>query len=470
MASPIQELTVTYSGYAVGGSSGRILEAYHTFELGTITTAVEYSFIIPQVANAAAMAVAVAAAELAFNTPYAALTVVQSASTLLSLSHSASTGFNSHPRIIKTESLADSGNSRRYVVRIDFGMPATNFGTNYRQSSQVRVTYDPSRRRHLQITAVYTANGGTGSRAQALAAGPTYAGTVVTALTGTWEKTGESVENDDQDKIATWVRTYDELIFSDAGSTDDTALNGGKLTVDRVKSAPGDFGTTTRLVVLNLTYSAAVDWSVTTALSAKFDAIRAWIVTQIQTTLGTGTMAVTSETFTPDYPNNGISVKMTVEATSGSNIAEWSFETEDFVSEGGVLVSTWTGNKFDKFLFQGSADYVRTETATQVYIGKAALQAVMDTNATGLGSGAKDAVVVGQEPGPRGLDNFIRVSKRPKVSHETHGLPGNQFDVTKVTSVTITTWFTKPASGGGNVQTGPAGFYDRAHTGPVVQG
>ena len=454
MATPVQEITITYAGYGVGGSSGRVLEAYHTFEIGTVTTAIEFSFVIGGIANSADLATAIAAAELAFNTPYSALTVVQSGSTLLSLSHSASTGFNSMPRIIKTESLADTGRSRRYVVRIDFGMPATNYGTSYRRESSVRIEYSASRRRRLIITAVYTANGATGARAQALSAGPTYAGTVRTAITGTWDgRSSEFVDADDQDKVATWSATYNELIFSDAGSADDTTLVDGQLAVTRNKTAPGDFGTARRLATVTLNYSVSLDSSASTAILTKFDSIRGWFVTQMQNTLGSGSLAIVQEDVTPDYPNNSLVVVMVGKGTTGGTILEASFETEDFSQEGGVLVGVWSGRKFDKHLFQGEASYVRTETATQVLLGNLTILQLMDAGATGIGAGSKDAIVVGQEPGPSGLDNFIRVSKRPKISHERQGLTGNQFDVTKVVAVTITAWFTKPVASGGNFAT-----------------
>lgn len=444
MATPTQEITVTYAGYGVGGSTGRILEAYHTFEIGTETAAVEYSFIIPQTADSAALATAVAAAELAFNTPYAAFTVAQSGSTLLSFSHSSSTGFNSKPRIIKTESLADTGRSRRYVVRIDFGIPATNFGTSYRRSSQVQVTYDPSRRRHLKITAVYTANGSTAASTQALSAGPTYAGTVVTALTGTWEKIDESVDHDDQDKVATWTRTYDELIFSDGGSSNDAVLVGGKLTVAREKTAPGDYIGARRIVTLTLNYSCALDSSASTAILTKFDSVRSWFITQIQNTLGSGTLALMSETVTPDYPNNSLVVAMVAVGTSGGNVLEWHVETEDFREEGGVLVGVWSGQKFDKYAFQGPASYVRTETATQIVWGNISIGQV-----AGAGTGPKgfQGGTQSEERDPDlgpGTVNKIRVSLKPKVSHEMWGLPGNQIPATKIVRVTVTAFYTEP--------------------------
>ncbi len=442
MATPQQELTATYAGYVVGGNSGRILEAYHTFEKGTITTAVEYSFVIPQISDASAMATAIGLAETAFTTPYAALTVVQSGSTLLSLSHSGSTGFNSHPRIIKTESLADSGNSRRYVVRIDFGMPAVNFGTSYRQSSKVSIVYDPSRRRHLTVTAIYTAAGGTTASAQALSAGPTYAGVVVSALTGTWEKTGESVEHDDQNKLATWTRTYDELIFSDGGSADDAVLVGGKLTVARAKKWQGQHIGANQLAEITLTYTVALDSSASTAILAKFDSLRGWFVAQIQSTLGTGTLAVTSESVTPDYTNNLLSVVMVAVGTTGGTVLEWDVEVEDAREEGGILVGIWSGKKFDKYPFQGPASYIRTETTTQLVWGTISLATILAGGPRGV-QGASH-----EEGDPAGFSDSLTVSLRPKVSHEMWGSTGNQIPATRIVRVQVTAFFNSPKGNG----------------------
>lgn len=631
MATPTQEMTITYAGYGVGGSTGRILEAYHTFEKGDAVCAVQYSFIIPQTADSSALASACAVAEAAFTTPYAALTVVQSGSTILSLSHTASTGFNSHPKIIKTESLADSGRSRRYVVRIDFEMPATNFGTSYRQDSSVKLEYDESRRRRISIDGIYTANGSTGARAQYLASigayvssiqtalGGTYdlledvataddqdkiltfhrrydelftdrhdgqisvhydngrrrhvtisgsytsivagtsargiyaadiaafVSTVLTALGGTYDLQDEKFEYDDnstdkvckysrtydelstgrkeaeivvtydpnrkrhvtftgtyvtvtaggsalalyQSSIAAWVsatmtalgvsiselvseeattndtdnyckfrRVYDEIIFSEAGSSSDADIVKQELTISRAKTGPGDTPTAQRVVLLTMNYAAWIDKTLTTALTTKWDTIRAWMVNSLQNSYQTGTVAITAEKVDFDGPNNKITASL--EFTIATyNILLNQIDVEDESTPGENFVGIWDGNEDSYLIHPGKAVKTRTVTKTYRRLAGGAVPgttASLDVRPSSGAAGATDnsGPSVSGSTGEGGDDPFglSRLKSRVVRRHQKKtklriGIAPNQFDVEDIAYVTVFRFYAATATSTG---------------------
>lgn len=206
-----RELQISYGSYVVGGANTNPqIHDFMTLYQGYVQTGVKFTFLVTATSEAA-FASACIAAEAAFRTPRLALTVTIGSSTILSLSHSAGTGFNSDPRIDKIEA-GSSARSRLYTVSIDFGMPADNVGTDYRRDSTVRVTWSPDRRRHIAIDGIYTVNGSTSARDQYTAAIGTYAAAIISAIGGTYDLLEEHVENDDQNKVATFHRLYDEQI------------------------------------------------------------------------------------------------------------------------------------------------------------------------------------------------------------------------------------------------------------------
>lgn len=205
MATPTRELSIVYAGYTATNLTDFYLNGDNPD-----ASVLRFEFEIT-VADAAAFAAAVNAARTAFRTPYQACTVTCRGNVIESFSHSSGTGFNSRPEITK-ERDGSSATSRFFTVQIVFGRPADVHSTSYRRNSTVRVTWTTDRRAHVEIDGVYTVNGSTSARDQYLAAIGTYASGILTALGGDFDLLEENVVNDDQNKVATFHRKYDEQI------------------------------------------------------------------------------------------------------------------------------------------------------------------------------------------------------------------------------------------------------------------
>ena len=203
-----REMVISYGGFSTNSTTYRIQDFTGLFQ-GTVQSGFKATIIVTG-ATVAITAANCASLETAFRTPYQACNVSIGGNTFNSWSHTAGTGFNGMPASIKPGKLGDSGCSRVYEIEIQFGMPADTYGTSFRRESTVRVTWTPDRRQHVAIDGVYTCNGVTTGQAQYLAAIGAYATSILTALGGTFDLLEESVENDDQNKVATFHRLYDE--------------------------------------------------------------------------------------------------------------------------------------------------------------------------------------------------------------------------------------------------------------------
>ena len=211
------------------------------------STALEISFVTANHASEAAFVTECQTLEAAFRTPRGDFVWTLGATVIKSLKQSNNTGFDCRPTITKQGDQGDTGRSRRYTVRFDFGLPADNVGTSFRQDSSITVDYSPSRKRTVTIQGTYTANstdGTTGAYAQYNAQIAAYATTVLTGVDGaaTWELVSEpQTQRNETDKNCTFIVVYREIIFNQSASgLDDTDIIDPTLIISRNRSAPGD--------------------------------------------------------------------------------------------------------------------------------------------------------------------------------------------------------------------------------------
>lgn len=205
MSAPSREIGIVYGGYTVATT-----DDVHIGVDGPDLSSIRFDFEIAH-SDPSTFATMKAAAETAFRTPRQGLVITVRGTTWKSFSHSGGTGFNANPKIESTRR-GRSANSIIYTISIDFGRPADVHGTNYRRNSTVRVTWSTDRRMHVDVDGVYTVNGSTTARQQYLDAIGTYASSILTALGGSFDLLEENVVNDDQNKVATFHRRYDEQI------------------------------------------------------------------------------------------------------------------------------------------------------------------------------------------------------------------------------------------------------------------
>ena len=351
-----RELKITYGAFVVGGVTDRQIDSYTSHELGYDIASAEFSFVI-QKTDEDDFATEIALVEAAFRTPRLDLLVEQGAETILSLSHAGGTGFDSYPKIIKRENLKyDSGRSRRYTIRIEFGMPADNVGTSGRRWSKVNVAFGPQRRRIVTLSGTYTMLGGTLARAQYTASIDAYSAAVLAAFGGTFELVEEpTTEINSTDRTIDFTIIFKEVFFPQAGAAlDDPEIVDQVFKMRRGEIWPGDTPTVNRVTRINVTYSCWLDKDLSTDLVGKWDnVIKPFILKQIRTGFSLTALAVVEESPEFFFDDNSISATMVVLAAPKAGFLSNRVETEDTRIPGAELVGAWTGNPRQKYSYQG---------------------------------------------------------------------------------------------------------------------
>jgi hypothetical protein len=210
-----RELSITYAGYTVGGSSGIHPCDNFRFEKTYRSAFIEFEFlIVSSDGTTATFNTMCATAEAAYRTPRGALTVSMNG-TELSFDPSSNTGFDSAPKIEKVDSPANTATSRLYRVHVDVALPADLSGQAGRSDSRVNLMTPQNLRRSLEVSGEYTALGSNDARAQYNAQIASYVSALEgTFSAGTWVKVDESADANDTTKSLTFRALYRE-VYSD---------------------------------------------------------------------------------------------------------------------------------------------------------------------------------------------------------------------------------------------------------------
>lgn len=403
-----RELTIVYGSVTIGGSTARQIDKYTIESDSYETAAVEVEFVTTA-ATEAAFATELSTLRTAFRTPRQNLSITLGAATLLSLSQSANTGFDAAPEILKDGDPADTGRSRHFRIRIEFGRPADVVNTDFRRWSTVNVSYDAARRLTVTISGTYTANstnGTTNSFDQYRAQIDAYATTVLNDIddANDFERVGEpSVEYGETNKVCNFVAVYKEIIFNQRlGTLNDADIVDPVLTVVRNRMAPGDSiagaplisgagrqttspgvnsgqngtvttlpggsGTTTgaamgRPTLITLNYSCSINKENTTNLTQKWSGvIRPFLISTAKTIAGGGKIVLVDEK--PQFGDlygNLLSASMSF-INYSQTILEQKITVADTTNYGKVLVGVWTSDPLDYYRFPGPVVRVRTYT------------------------------------------------------------------------------------------------------------
>lgn len=461
---PTQETTITYGSYSVGGSTGRLITDWTRHSDEYETSWVEFEFILTADTDAA-FATAVDGAIDAFRQPRQNLTVVQNGSTIISLSQSANTGFDAAPSIVKDGDPADTGRSRHFRVRIEFGRPADNVSTNFRRYSTITVEYLPSRQRRVTIAGVYTANstdGTTGSFAQYRAQIDSYATTVLSGIdsAATWERIGEpNVTRNETDKVTNFQAVYQEIIYRQGSTTDVNWVVDPVMSISIERVAPGD-SVTGRLSLsqgstggvgqtqaevstpsgdsvgrpreILLTYSCSVDETIVSgdAIKTRYKSdLRSFLISQGVDAFGTGAVVLVSEKPGWDKYTSRLTVEMRFLAYL-ENITKMRVTVNDDTDYARVLVGVYSRDAFDYYDYPGSAVRLRTveeEYEQRVSVSNAA--SIVDGLVKGPGS-----IVTGYPS-----SQWVLRRRFPKAHVDKVGIPGGagQEYIATVTVVTV---------------------------------
>lgn len=433
MAAPDRELVITYNSFSVGGSTGRHPHGKIRIEDSFTRGAIEFTVVI-RAASQSAFATACAAIEAAYRTPYKTLSVTMGGETFLSLD--ADGALEAMPSITKEGDDFDTGLSRAYRCRVEYERPADNVTTSGLRSRAVTISYSPSRRRIVTITGTYTAVSGTDARAKYEAGIAALASSVLSAIDGSaaWDLVEEtSGPNSTNDKTMDFSRSYEEILYSQAGSSPDrTNIVRQSLRIAVRDVDPGDTPTATRLTEFDVSYSAWIDSEQTTDLAAEWAVISPWLVTQVKAFGNITQVAVTSREvrYIPD--DNRIEAALTVQGFSGDSRIENLVTVQDDDEKGLVHVPIWSGDPLDVLEHQGIRVYLRTVTSETVFQGKFGINSTVD-------EAVKQAAEFTDDP--RGVSGgewrVLRVT--PSARHERIGLAdvGTFISVMRVKTVTV---------------------------------
>ncbi len=397
-----RELTVTYAGETFGGSTARQITGYVIHEEEYDSGYFEFE-IVTTAASEDAFVSEVNAIRDAFRKPRQDLVVILGSTTILSRKHSDNTALDTFPRIIKDGDPADTGRSRHFRLRVEYGLPADNVGTGFRRWSTVNVEYSPSRQRTVTITGVYTATTtGTGSFEQYLDQIKAYVSSVTLGIdpSATWEVVGEpQVERNETNKVTTFTVVAREILHDQSeGTLNDEAIVDPVMHVYRMRIAPGDsvrggfsfsgigggewrlnygplgrVGSTATLepatlttggagavsvverpTVLRITYSCGVDKEKTKNLSALWEnKIRPFLFSEARSLAKTGVVCVRENPGINAYANR-IDAEMEF-ISYRSTVLEQKITVRDHTQFGRRLRPLTTANPYDYYEYPGPA-------------------------------------------------------------------------------------------------------------------
>lgn len=477
MAALPRELSITYGGVTVGGTSPHyLLDGYRRGVQSWNHAYVEFDVVVKG-SSEPDFATKCAALEANFTDPDHALVVQQGTQTLLAFA--AAPKDWCRPTITKRgDPQTDSGRSRGYTIRIDVDPAATQLSPSGLRDVSVDVAYSPARRRTVTVAGVWTAIASDGSREAYEAGIESYAAARLAELGGTYELAEEpQTSRDRPDHLIAFRRVYLERLWQEGGAAlDDPDIVRQSAVFRRRRTAPGDSlkapaaagsnpiegaGTSAqqpfqanvrRLTVIDVTYSAWIEKSVTDLVS-KWESIRDWLIGVVQQDFGLGGMALTEEAPALDYDENRIMASMTLVGPEGGNVYEQQITVTTNVNEDQVLIPAWTGQPYDCYPYDGPRVLTRTVAYRAVVAGHKDDQFARER-------------VKGQWPsGTQGIDQaesgaWTRGHVTSSATLKTMGMEGQTLEVTEIQGTITRRFFRKvengrggggsPTSGGGS--------------------
>ncbi len=404
VSGPTRELAITYNSYQVGGSTGRQIHGFSQQSVSKDRAAISFDVIVTA-STESAFAAACSAIEAAYSTPYKDLTVALGSSSLIAVTQNGNTGLDAIATIEKPGGPPDSGRSRRYRVRIEYGLPASWATTPGLRDSHVALSKGPQGRALVTLRGTFTAISGNDAKAQHDAQIDTWAAAQKTWLgITTWQlvEVG-TVEVSVNRKTCEFSRTYIEL-FATQGAA---SVVRQSLVVTRIRrgseyspqaGAPSG-GTTDQagnaadvvpLTDISATYEAWIDKSVTTDLKSTWAALESFVIAQIAVELGTSSFGMISAAPSYHVDQNQITAIVTGVAADvdASAIVQNVFEQSTRRQPGYEFLPVWSGNPLEAIVQPGQEVLVRTTTRRWRTLGSISGGSLGVSSGGGSGSGA----------------------------------------------------------------------------------
>ncbi|MFH1499006.1 MAG: hypothetical protein ABII82_14410, partial [Verrucomicrobiota bacterium] len=316
---------------------------------------------------------AAATFESAFRQTRKGISIVSGSDTILSLSHTSNTGFDSEPR---AELVEDHGLTRIYDVTIAFGLPADYSDLAGRRTSRVDVDLSDAARKTVTVTGEYTAVGADDATDVYADAVATLCANVLAGLGGSYNLVKETYDYQETDKELRFARHYEQSLVALASAQ----LKTQELRISATHVNPGNSMTLSgerpmQLSAWTANYTAAVDVDQTTGATALWTlwdgTILPWIVNQVSTS-GGERVVVTSADASLDATGNHIIATVTLAGCQSSGPLEWTVTDTISINPGAIVLPIHSPHPLANFLSYGPARVTRTLTEDGTWIGAAA--------------------------------------------------------------------------------------------------
>jgi hypothetical protein len=419
-------IKIAYAGFTVGlgGDASVTLTDKYRAAYGYTEFSLTFEAVIRSATRATFLA-AEAAFVAAFRKPDQDLDVDLGGTNRHTFATADGSGFNARATCEKLGGEEDTANSARYRASVTVQLPADLTGRSGRQTSSVSVEATLSGVRTVTIEGTYTALSTNSAVAQYVSAGTTYCDSVITAIGGTFEllapvNTGSGFQAaagfryDDQNKVLSFRRVYQEVIYRQSVSdTDVAAIKSPSLVVERVTppdDSDPDFNTRP-LEQLRVVYRAAIDKNASVDLAGLYNStIRPLMLAEANALAGS-TVVVTRENQSLEPTANTLSCVLECLADTGAAFYRATLDVIDYVKEPKEWAPVWSGDPYDVDEYDVPGLHLKT---------------FIRQTASRLGATFDHRLMV---PTPSG---FVLVDQERQESHRSVGVTGDQIPIQEV--------------------------------------
>lgn len=366
-------LSVVYGSLTIGGSNaevlldGPVVVAPH----GPLSVSVSCVAVLrPSTDSDAAFETLLDTVTTEMRTPRLRLRIIEGATTIRDFNPAsgAKSGFNTEPILSETgDPDVDSKRSRRCNFTWEIDLPADNYGQAGRADSSIQVAYDGSNIKTVTISGEYRSTSSTASARAVYEAGITsYASTILSGLSGTYDLANREATSDETDSICTFSHTYRQIIRNQAIATlDHAALIEPDLRLDLSSEFPGDAPgrRVARLRTVTASYSSGVDQAVSTDLYGLWTGtVEPHILQSVADVFGGTVTAIVNRSIKPAVDKNRLEGSLTLLVTSGGTTLSYRLTTRLYSDPGEVEEPLGNGDEFGRFVYNGPATLQQTVT------------------------------------------------------------------------------------------------------------
>lgn len=226
MPAVTRELSITYAGVTLGGTSDNYL-LFGTYTLWGSETEIGFrGRVMCRSSSESDFASKRASLEAAFQTRDGTLVVTQGSATMRTFGATANTGFHGRPTWRKVGGPEDSGRACLYEVSVTATRPADHSGGNGLRVARIELITKFFGAREYRVSGTYTALSSNTARQQYNASVGSFLTSLETDLTGSWARMDATVTWDDRNKLAEFSQVAYEEGLRDAEYSLEMTLNG----------------------------------------------------------------------------------------------------------------------------------------------------------------------------------------------------------------------------------------------------